>query len=59
LQAAGCALSWCYPIENVVKKRSIFFDEGVKVFMLNLLKQALVRILSLSAKPAKRLVNSC
>jgi len=34
LQAAGCTLSWCYPIKNVVKKRSIFFDEGVKAFML-------------------------
>jgi len=28
-------LSWCYPIKNVTKKRSIFFDEkGVKVFVL-------------------------
>jgi len=35
LQAAGCALSWCYPIQNVIKKRSIFFDaEGVKTFIL-------------------------
>jgi len=35
LQAAGCALSWCYPIKNVIKKRSIFFDaEGVKTFIL-------------------------
>jgi len=35
LQAGGCALSWCYPVKNVIKKRSIFFDEeDVKVFVL-------------------------
>jgi len=39
LQAAVCALSWCYPIKNVTKKRNVFFDEGVKVFIKKLLKQ--------------------
>jgi len=35
LQAGGCALSWCYPIKNVIKKRSIlFYEEGEKVFIL-------------------------
>jgi len=31
LQAARCALSWCDPIKNLIKTRSIFVDEeGVK-----------------------------
>jgi len=35
LQAAGCALSWCYPIKNVIRKINVFFDEeGVNVFIV-------------------------
>jgi len=34
LKAGGCALSWFYPIKDVIKY-SLFFDvEGVKVFIL-------------------------
>jgi len=29
LEAAGCALSWCYPIENVMKNINVLFDEEV------------------------------
>jgi len=35
--AAGCALCWCYPIKNVMKKITrlcIFFDEKVQSFHL-------------------------
>jgi len=34
LQAAGGALSWCCPFTKVIKKRSIIFGEGVKIFIL-------------------------
>jgi len=55
LQAAVCALSWCYPFKNVMKKRSIFFDEGVKVFIW---KNCWNRFLAENLLPAKPLAKS-
>jgi len=58
--ANRCALSWCYPIKNLMKKINIFVDEeGVNVFILkNCWNRWLVRNL-LPVKPAKRLVKPC
>jgi len=58
MQAAGCALSWCYPIKKFRVKSK---NEGVKVFVLkNCWNRFSVRnLLPAIAKPAKQLVHSC